>query len=255
MLEPLRYGRLFLAGDGAPIVSPTGAKGLNLAASDVSCLSDALIVHYNRGEDRALERYATKEVARIWKAERFSWYLMHRFPQDGSSEHGCSGLSSTMWHSRRPCRRLLPRTMSACHCSEWTAVAIDSLPLSDLTCVGGPRAMNGSASAASTSLCFSWRATISARHSRLASSMLVRIRNLRPSWCSHRRSRTPNMPRIFAPPSGTAYHEPPRQARRGNRFSRRPSRTAGASELFDFHLRLAEVAVYCDFAHAWPIST
>ncbi|WP_404366925.1 4-hydroxybenzoate 3-monooxygenase [Sphingomonas sp. MMS24-J45] len=90
VFETMRYGRLFLAGDSAHIVPPTGAKGLNLAASDVAYLSDALIAHYARGEDALLKGYQARALARIWKAERFSWYLtklMHRFPEDGAFEH------------------------------------------------------------------------------------------------------------------------------------------------------------------------
>lgn len=90
VFETMRHGRLFLAGDSAHIVPPTGAKGLNLAASDVAYLSDALIAHYARGDDALLEGYQARALARIWKAERFSWYLtklMHRFPEDGTFEH------------------------------------------------------------------------------------------------------------------------------------------------------------------------
>jgi len=90
VFEPMRHGRLFLAGDSAHIVPPTGAKGLNLAASDVAYLSDALISHYRRGDEAGLDGYQAKALARIWKAERFSWYLtklMHRFPEDGPFEH------------------------------------------------------------------------------------------------------------------------------------------------------------------------
>ncbi|KRB85341.1 4-hydroxybenzoate 3-monooxygenase [Sphingomonas sp. Root710] len=90
VFEAMRHGRLFLAGDAAHIVPPTGAKGLNLAASDVAYLSDALIAHYRDGSDAALEAYACRALSRIWKAERFSWYLtklMHRFPEDGDFEH------------------------------------------------------------------------------------------------------------------------------------------------------------------------
>ena len=81
--EPLRYGRLFLAGDAAHIVPPTGAKGLNLAASDVIMLSEALADFYRTGADAALDGYSSRALARVWKAERFSWWftgLTHRFP-------------------------------------------------------------------------------------------------------------------------------------------------------------------------------
>jgi p-hydroxybenzoate 3-monooxygenase len=83
--EPLRFGRLFLAGDAAHIVPPTGAKGLNLAASDVRYLSDALIEHVRDGSEAALDRYSARALARVWKAERFSWWMttmLHRFPED-----------------------------------------------------------------------------------------------------------------------------------------------------------------------------
>ena len=83
--EPMRFGRLFLAGDAAHIVPPTGAKGLNLAASDVGLLSRALAEHY-RGRDEGIEQYSQRALARVWKAERFSWWftgLMHRFPENG----------------------------------------------------------------------------------------------------------------------------------------------------------------------------
>ncbi|MBS1230213.1 MAG: pobA [Proteobacteria bacterium] len=81
--EPLRFGRLFLAGDAAHIVPPTGAKGLNLAASDVRYLSRALIDFY-AGSNEGIDRYSERCLKRIWKAERFSWsmtMLLHRFPE------------------------------------------------------------------------------------------------------------------------------------------------------------------------------
>ena len=90
VFETMRHGRLFLAGDAAHIVPPTGAKGLNLAASDVAYLADALIAKLKRGSSDALDGYEDRALARIWKAERFSWYLtklMHRFPEDGAFEH------------------------------------------------------------------------------------------------------------------------------------------------------------------------
>ena len=89
VFEPMRYGRLFLAGDAAHIVPPTGAKGLNLAASDVAYLLDAFVDWFKRGSEAGFTRYAEKALARVWKAERFSWSLtklMHRFPEDGPFE-------------------------------------------------------------------------------------------------------------------------------------------------------------------------
>ena len=83
--EPMRFGRLFLAGDAAHIVPPTGAKGLNLAATDVKYLSDAFIAHYRDRSDAGIDGYSERCLRRIWRAERFSWWftsLMHNFPED-----------------------------------------------------------------------------------------------------------------------------------------------------------------------------
>jgi p-hydroxybenzoate 3-monooxygenase len=89
VFTPMRHGRLLLAGDAAHIVPPTGAKGLNLAASDVIYLARALEAYFKRGDKDAVAGYAAKALARVWKGERFSWSLtrlMHRFPEDGEFE-------------------------------------------------------------------------------------------------------------------------------------------------------------------------
>jgi len=86
--EPMRFGRLFLAGDAAHIVPPTGAKGLNLAAADVRVLSEALTEHFRHGRNDLLDQYSDAALARVWKATRFSWWfttLMHRFADDALS--------------------------------------------------------------------------------------------------------------------------------------------------------------------------
>jgi p-hydroxybenzoate 3-monooxygenase len=83
--EPMRYGRLFLVGDAAHIVPPTGAKGLNLAAADVRVLHEGLAEYYATGSDRLLEEYSSRALARVWKATRFSWWfttLMHQFSSE-----------------------------------------------------------------------------------------------------------------------------------------------------------------------------
>jgi p-hydroxybenzoate 3-monooxygenase len=89
VFEPMRHGSLLLCGDSAHIVPPTGAKGLNLAASDVHYAAEALVGLFNRRETEAIAGYSAKALARVWKAERFSWSLtrlMHRFPDDGPFE-------------------------------------------------------------------------------------------------------------------------------------------------------------------------
>lgn len=87
--EPMRYGNLFLAGDAAHIVPPTGAKGLNLAVADVRLLSRALIEHYTRSNDHYIDTYSETALKRVWKVERFSWQLstlMHQFPESSPFE-------------------------------------------------------------------------------------------------------------------------------------------------------------------------
>jgi p-hydroxybenzoate 3-monooxygenase len=85
--EPMRFGRMFLAGDAAHIVPPTGAKGLNLAATDVKYLSNAFIEFYKDKTEAGIDTYSERCLRRIWRAERFSWWftsLMHSFPEQGA---------------------------------------------------------------------------------------------------------------------------------------------------------------------------
>ena len=89
VVEPLRYGRLLLAGDAAHIVPPTGAKGLNLAVNDVRVLSQALAAHY-RGNEETLKTYSATALKRVWRAEHFSWWMtsmLHRFHDDTPFQH------------------------------------------------------------------------------------------------------------------------------------------------------------------------
>ena len=85
VVEPMQHGRLFLAGDAAHIVPPTGAKGLNLAVADVRVLAEGIVAWYRRGDDTGLERYSDVALRRVWRAEHFSWLMtsmLHR-PEDG----------------------------------------------------------------------------------------------------------------------------------------------------------------------------
>ena len=89
VFAPMRFGSLMLCGDAAHIVPPTGAKGLNLAASDVHYAAQALVAFFRRNDADAIAGYSDKALARVWKSERFSWSLtrlMHRFPDDGPFE-------------------------------------------------------------------------------------------------------------------------------------------------------------------------
>jgi p-hydroxybenzoate 3-monooxygenase len=90
VVEPMCHGRLFLAGDSAHVVPPTGAKGLNLAAADAQLLARALVAHYRAGSDGLLERYSESALARVWKATRFSWWMtsmLHTFPGGDEFQH------------------------------------------------------------------------------------------------------------------------------------------------------------------------
>ncbi len=89
VIEPMAFGRLFLAGDAAHIVPPTGAKGLNLAIADVRYLSQALIRHYRDNDEDGLREYSDTALNRVWRTQRFSWWmtkLLHRFPDDSEFE-------------------------------------------------------------------------------------------------------------------------------------------------------------------------
>jgi p-hydroxybenzoate 3-monooxygenase len=90
VVEPMRHGRMFLAGDSAHVVPPTGAKGLNLAASDAQLLARGLVAHYKKRDDGLLDRYSETALRRVWKATRFSWWMtsmMHTFPGADAFQH------------------------------------------------------------------------------------------------------------------------------------------------------------------------
>ena len=90
VVEPMRYGRLFLAGDAAHIVPPTGAKGLNLAVNDVRVLSSALVQYFQSRDEQALKTYSASALKRVWRAEHFSWWMtsmLHRFHDDTPFQH------------------------------------------------------------------------------------------------------------------------------------------------------------------------
>jgi p-hydroxybenzoate 3-monooxygenase len=89
VVEPMQYGRLYLAGDAAHIVPPTGAKGLNLAVADVRVLATALGRFFTAGDDAGLRAYSETCLRRVWRAEHFSWWMtsmLHRFPDDQGFE-------------------------------------------------------------------------------------------------------------------------------------------------------------------------
>jgi p-hydroxybenzoate 3-monooxygenase len=91
----MRHGRLFLAGDAAHIVPPTGARGLNSAASDIYYLYHALLDHYLKDDGAGLDAYSDRALARIWKAQRFSWWmtsLLHSFPDTTGYDRKLQGV-------------------------------------------------------------------------------------------------------------------------------------------------------------------
>ncbi|SFP80244.1 p-hydroxybenzoate 3-monooxygenase [Bradyrhizobium sp. Ghvi] len=108
--EPMSYGRLFLAGDAAHIVPPTGARGLNSAASDIYYLYHAMLAHYQDGDDSGLKGYSAKALARIWKAQRFSWWMtmmLHRFPDRSEYEDRLQQTELEYLFSSEAAQRLL----------------------------------------------------------------------------------------------------------------------------------------------------
>jgi p-hydroxybenzoate 3-monooxygenase len=108
--EPMSYGRLFLAGDAAHIVPPTGARGLNSAGSDIYYLYHAMLAHYQNGDDAGLKGYSAKALARIWKAQRFSWWMtmmLHRFPDRSEYEDRLQQTELEYLFSSETAQRLL----------------------------------------------------------------------------------------------------------------------------------------------------
>jgi len=108
--EPMRHGKLFLAGDAAHVVPPTGAKGLNLAVSDVAYLSRALGEHYRERDDVGLDAYSDVALRRVWKATRFSWWMttvLHRFPEDGPFAERLQGIELEYLRDSRAARTVM----------------------------------------------------------------------------------------------------------------------------------------------------
>lgn len=108
--EPMRWGRLFLCGDAAHIVPPTGAKGLNLAVSDVHYLCEALIQRYRTGSEAGLDGYSARALARVWQAMRFSWSMttmMHSFPEHGGFDRRMQQTELALLQRSETARRLM----------------------------------------------------------------------------------------------------------------------------------------------------
>ena len=123
VVEPMRYGRLFLAGDAAHIVPPTGAKGMNLAMVDVRRLAArAGGVRSRDGRTDLLDAYSDTCLRRVWRAEHFSWWMtsmLHRFRTATRSSTGSSCPSCVTPPARGPRRPAWPRTTSACRTARW----------------------------------------------------------------------------------------------------------------------------------------
>ena len=122
LVEPMQHGRLYLAGDAAHIVPPTGAKGLNLAVADVRVLAEALTRWLQDGDEAGLDGYSDKCLRRVWRVQHFSWWMtsmLHRFPRGGRDPgSGCSSPSSTMSPARARRRRCWPRTTPGCRTND-----------------------------------------------------------------------------------------------------------------------------------------
>ena len=108
--EPMQWGRLFLCGDAAHIVPPTGAKGLNTAASDIYYLFNGLAEYYQDGATTGLDAYSEKALARVWKAERFSWWmtnLLHRFPDENQFDQKMQAAEIAFLRTNRAAQSVL----------------------------------------------------------------------------------------------------------------------------------------------------
>ena len=126
--EPMRHGRLFLAGDAAHIVPPTGAKGMNLAIADVRVLAEALAALLHHGDETGVDAYSDTCLRRVWRAEHFSWWMtsmLHRSRprwepgRPTRSAGGCSSPSCATRSPRGPRPPASPRTTSACRTERW----------------------------------------------------------------------------------------------------------------------------------------
>ena len=122
VVEPMQHGRLFLAGDAAHIVPPTGAKGLNLAIADVRLLAEALVELLRDGQHGRLDAYSARCLARVWRAEHFSWWMtsmLHRLEGGDPFDLQAPARAAPLRHELdRPLRPRSPRTTSGCRGDE-----------------------------------------------------------------------------------------------------------------------------------------